>query len=152
MRRCWPRTPADFRSMRVGSRFFCEQPRSTCFFQACLFSFRSRLLQLSSTDGVRVSIRSDVCVCQVCVGALHTALHTELFLLPVRCYPLLLRNAATHWNINSNPAIQSRSLCCYNIFLLSLLSDIIFTEVFLPRQSYWSLSCDHGLHCTLAMS
>ena len=29
---------------------------------------------------------------------------------------------------------------------------VIFYRVILPLQTYWSLSCDHGLHCIAAMS
>ena len=40
--------------------------------------------------------------------------------------------------------------CCYVVVVVVvvvvLLLLLFFTEVFLPLQRYWSLSCDHGLH------
>ena len=43
------------------------------------------------------------------------------------------------------PQWWSAYVCLFFVFRLCFT-----TEVFLPLQSYWSQSCDHGLHCTVS--
>ena len=45
-----------------------------------------------------------------------------------------------------------RCACASVIVCTTFCLLYFFTEVFLPLQSYWSLFCDHGLHCIVAMS
>ena len=40
----------------------------------------------------------------------------------------------------------------YPVYLVLFFACFSLTEVFVPLQSYWSLSCDHELHCIAAMS
>ena len=45
-----------------------------------------------------------------------------------------------------------RCRCASVIVYTTFCLFTFFTEVFLPLQSYWSRSFDHGLHCIVAMS
>ena len=101
-------------------------------FRLLIWIFRRRvvLLILSIFSGWYVVLSVSVATC--------TAYRIYLIRIyarepPFSCFCLKCRFA---------PVIVCTTFCLF----------YIFTEVFLPLESYWSLSCDHGRHCIVAMS
>ena len=64
----------------------------------------------------------------------------------------LVQRTACIWYV---PARTSLFIFVWGVDVLQLscvllFACFVFIEVFLPLQGYWSLSCDHGLHCIVS--